>query len=50
MHTCVGVEDIIEYCDELETGGIEIWPDGWKDKFSGGESKMAFVTAPTATR
>lgn len=47
MHTCVGVEDIVSYCAELEDGGIEIWPDGWRDKFATPDSnKMAFVTDP----
>ena len=46
MHTCVGVPDIIEYCDKLENDGIEIWPDGWREKFSSGERKMAFITDP----
>ncbi|MEN8695024.1 MAG: VOC family protein [Akkermansiaceae bacterium] len=46
MHTAVGVPDIISYCDDLEKGGIEIWPGGWKEKFSSGERKMAFVTDP----
>ena len=44
MHTCVGVDDIIAYCGQLEDAGIEIWPSGWKEKFSSGERKMAFVT------
>lgn len=46
MHTAVGVPDIISYCDDLEQGGIEIWPGGWKEKFSSGKRKMAFVTDP----
>jgi lactoylglutathione lyase len=46
MHTAVGVPDIIAYCDKLENDGIEIWPSGWREKFSGGERKMAFVTDP----
>ncbi|MGC6464822.1 MAG: VOC family protein [Akkermansiaceae bacterium] len=46
MHTCVGVPDIIDYCSDLENEGIEIWPDGWKEKFSSGERKMAFITDP----
>ena len=46
MHTCVGVENIIDYCDQLEGGGIEIWPEGWKEKFTSGAQKMAFVTDP----
>ncbi len=46
MHTCVGVTDIVEYCDKLENDGIEIWPDQWRKKFTSGERKMAFVTDP----
>ncbi len=46
MHTALGVEDIIAYCDGVEKSGIEIWPSGWREKFSSGERKMAFVTDP----
>lgn len=47
MHTAVGVEDIMAYCDQLEGDGIEIWPGDWREKFPSGEkSKMAFVTDP----
>jgi len=46
MHTAVGVQDIISYCDKLEQDGIEIWPSKWKEKFFNGEKKMAFVTDP----
>ena len=46
MHTCLGVDDIVEYCDAVEKAGIEIWPSGWREKFSGGGTKMAFVTDP----
>jgi len=46
MHTCVGTLNIINYCDGLEKAGLEIWPDGWREKFSSGERKMAFVTDP----
>lgn len=46
MHTALGVPDIIEYCDRLEQGGLEVWPDGWREKFASGERKMAFVTDP----
>nr|WP_246418019.1 VOC family protein [Haloferula luteola] len=46
MHTCVGVPDIIAYCDALEKAGLEIWPSAWREKFSAGERKMAFVTDP----
>jgi lactoylglutathione lyase len=46
MHTALGVDDIIEYCDKVEKAGIEIWPSGWREKFSSGARKMAFVTDP----
>lgn len=46
MHTCLGVDDIIEYCDRIEKAGIEIWPSGWREKFASGARKMAFVTDP----
>jgi lactoylglutathione lyase len=46
MHTALGVPDIIAYCDQLEKSGIEIWPSAWREKFSSGGRKMAFVTDP----
>jgi len=46
MHTALGVPDIVEYCDGLEKAGIEIWPEDWRDKFTSGGRKMAFVTDP----
>ncbi len=46
MHTCIGVPDILAYCDGLEKQGIEIWPSDWQSKFSSGGLKMAFVTDP----
>ncbi len=46
MHTCVGVENITDYCDQLEKKGIEIWPEEWRRKFLDENSKMAFVTDP----
>lgn len=46
MHTCVGVPDIIAYCESLEHADIEIWPSGWREKFTAGDRKMAFVTDP----
>jgi len=46
MHTAVGVTDIIDYCDQLEQDGLEIWPGDWREKFSTGARKMAFVTDP----
>lgn len=45
MHTALGVEDLIAFCDRLEKEGLEIWPSGWREKFLTG-SKMAFVTDP----
>jgi lactoylglutathione lyase len=30
----------------LESIGIEIWPGGWREKFTSGGHKMAFVTDP----
>lgn len=46
MHTALGVPDIVDYCDKVEKAGIEIWPEGWREKFTSGGSKMAFVTDP----
>ncbi|MEM6912003.1 MAG: VOC family protein [Verrucomicrobiota bacterium] len=46
MHIALGVPDILSYCEEVESAGIEIWPSDWKDKFSSGQRKMAFVTDP----
>jgi len=46
MHTALGVPDIIEYCGQIEKVGIEIWPAEWREKFSNGGRKMAFVTDP----
>ncbi len=46
MHTALGVDDIIAYCDELEQAGLEIWPSKWREKFTQGDKKMAFVTDP----
>lgn len=46
MHTAVGYQNLIAKCAELEEEGVAIWPDGWRDKFSSGGNKMAFVTDP----
>ncbi len=46
MHTALGVPDIVEYCDKVEKSGIEIWPSDWREKFTTGGRKMAFVTDP----
>ncbi|MCC5835480.1 MAG: VOC family protein [Opitutales bacterium] len=46
MHTCIGVDDIVAYCQKLEDQGFEIWPDQWKEKFTSGGTRMAFLTDP----
>ncbi len=46
MHTCLGVDDIVDYCGKVEAAGIEVWPGDWREKFTGGGMKMAFVTDP----
>ena len=45
VHTALGVPDLIATCDELEKKGMNIWPEGWREKFKT-ENKMAFVTDP----
>jgi len=45
MHFAIGVPDLIACCDKLEKEGIEIWPDGWREKFVAG-GKMAFIDDP----
>ena len=45
MHIAIGVKDLIATCDELEKKGIEIWPDGWREKFEF-ERKIAFIDDP----
>lgn len=46
MHTCIGVDDIVEYCQTLDDQGFEIWPGNWKETFTSGGLKMAFLTDP----
>lgn len=47
IHTCVGVDDVVAYCDSLEKKGIEIWPSNWRQKFADPANRqMAFVTDP----
>ena len=46
IHTAIGVPDIDEYCVRLEQSGIDIWPSDWREKFTSGGRKMAFVTDP----
>jgi len=45
MHTCIGVDDIMAYCQEMEDAGFEVWPGNWREKFPAGR-KMAFLTDP----
>lgn len=45
MHLAIAVPDLIACCDELESKSIEIWPDGWREKFASGR-KMAFINDP----
>lgn len=46
MHTCIGVDDIVSHCQMLEEAGVEVWPSGWREKFTSGGLKMAFITDP----
>lgn len=46
MHTCIGVDDIVAYCQQLADKGFDIWPGDWKTKFTSGGRKMAFLTDP----
>ena len=46
MHLAIGVPDLVACCDKLENAGLEIWPDGWRDQFTSGGMKMAFITDP----
>lgn len=45
MHTCIGVDDIMAFCQQLEDNGVEVWPGDWKESFPNGR-KMAFITDP----
>ena len=45
MHLAIGVPDLTGLCAELEDRGIEIWPDGWREKFAAG-NKMGFIDDP----
>ena len=46
MHTCIGVDDIVEYCTKVEADGFEVWPGNWKEKAEEGNFRMAFLTDP----
>lgn len=47
VHTCIRVDNLIEYCSYLEglELTIDLWPSNWKEKFVDGK-KMAFITDP----
>ena len=45
MHFAIAYKDLIAKCDELEKKGLEIWPDGWREKFAAGR-KMGFIDDP----
>ncbi len=45
LHFAIGVPDIVEFCEEMEKKGIEVWPDNWREQFAQGH-KMAFLTDP----
>ncbi len=44
VHTALGFPDLTALCASLESEGIPIWPDNWREKFK--HEKMAFVTDP----
>lgn len=46
MHTCIGVDDLVAYCQKLADDGVDVWPGDWKSKFTTGGTKMAFITDP----
>lgn len=46
MHTCIGVDDLAAYSQQLEDDGVEVWPENWKELSSKGEYDMAFITDP----
>jgi len=46
VHTCVGVDDISEFCLALTRRNVDIWPDNWAQVFVSGGMKMAFITDP----
>ena len=45
MHTAVAVPNLIDFCDNLEKNGVEIWPSDWRNEFVTGR-KMAFIDDP----
>ncbi len=47
VHTCIRVDDLIAYCEYLESLElkIDLWPANWEEKLINGK-KMAFITDP----
>ena len=47
VHTCIRVDNLIAYCEYLESLVLKInlWPENWREKFINGK-KMAFITDP----
>ena len=47
VHICIRVDDIVAYCEMLESLdlAIDLWPSNWREKFVEGK-KMAFITDP----
>jgi lactoylglutathione lyase len=45
MHLAIGFPDLIAECERLESSGVEIWPDGWREIFQSGH-RMAFIDDP----
>ena len=45
MHFAIGVPDLVAFCCELESRGVDSWPDGWRQEFEHGR-KMAFIDDP----
>ncbi|HJN40103.1 MAG TPA: VOC family protein [Chloroflexota bacterium] len=44
MHFAIGVSNLTAFCEDLETKGIEIWPDKWREEFK--NLLMAFINDP----
>lgn len=45
MHLAIAVPDLASLCDQLETQGTEVWPEGWREKLASGR-RMVFVDDP----
>ena len=47
VHTCIRVDNLIDYCEQLERLNlkIDLWPSDWRERFIHGK-KMAFITDP----